>query len=173
HAALGASIHIVVLLAAQAITRGNIDDLAALPANHMRDHCARTVKLTGQVDVDAPAPFGVGDLIERLTKLVLTPTSVVDQHVDPAEFVKGSRDHCIDLLRNRDIGGLYKATPTKFLYALGGLFQLRDRARGGDHICTTGGQPQGHCAAEPPSGASDDCHLAVQIKAVENHRISP
>src|SRR5437868_4554112 len=102
----------------------------------------------GKVDVDSAPPFRVRNLINRLTELVLATASVVDQHINPAKFTNRSCHHFVDLLRYGDVGRLDQASAPKFAHALSRFFQLRERARGCDHICPGASQSQGHGAAE-------------------------
>src|SRR4029077_18480590 len=79
--ALRAGIHVVMFAATQAIAGGDIDNLAALALDHMRNRGARAVELAREVRVDAAPPILVSDLLEALSQRNLSPAGGIGQSI--------------------------------------------------------------------------------------------
>jgi hypothetical protein len=86
-----------VLAAAKPVARREVDNLAAILLDHLRNYRAASVELAAQVGVDTAAPFVVGNFRELFAGRVVTAAGVVNQDVNFAELLDGGGGERVDL----------------------------------------------------------------------------
>ena len=78
----------------------NIDDFSAVAADHLRQDTLAGMEHPSQIDREHPFPFGRGNIVEQL---LLSDSSVIDQHINAAEPLFNSIHHSPHLDTVRDI----------------------------------------------------------------------
>src|SRR5208283_2417699 len=170
---LRAGIHVVMFSATQAITRGDIDDLAALALDHVGKRGTRAVELARQIGVDTGAPVLVGDFLDPFAEGLLTDPGVVDQDVDLAKLRDRRVDHRVDLRGAGDVGRLDQTAPPELADRGRGLFELGEGARGGHDVGAAVGEANRHRAAESAPRTGDDRDFSFEAEAFQYHAWSP
>ena len=172
HGALGASIGEHAFAAAQAPTGGDIDNLAALLLDHLRQYRPAAVELAGQVGIHAVVPIRIGQFVQRLAHILGVAAGVVDQDIDPAQLPQRRLRHRIDLIGAGDVGLRDHALAAGGADLGGGLLQLGKGARGHYDVGSGLGEPNRHRPAQAAPRAGYYRDFALKLEAVEDHASS-
>ena len=156
---------------ARALDRRDVDDRPApAAADHDRHGHAGGDEHAHQVDLDVPAPAPLALLEERTPG---DPAGVVDQDVDPPEFLVGRRHHRADLLALHYVGGNAERLAAHVADAPGGLLAARGLDVGDHHVGAVLGERQGDPLTNAAATAGDDRHLVRQCSLVDRHGAGP
>src|SRR5690606_28008724 len=160
--ALGRRVVEQVLAAEQGGFRAGVDDAGALA--HVRQRRPRHVDVAGDVGLQGALQLLVVDFLQRLA--VLLVGGVVDQHVEPAEFLHRALDHAVAEARIAHVAGDRDAAAPFLLDRSLGRTRVAMLAEVGDEdIRALAGEQHRHRAADAGIAAGDDRSHALELAA--------
>ena len=144
--------------------RREIDDLAAAPALHHRDHGMCEQESAVEVEGDELLPVGQSQLFGSGRRLVdhRAAANRVDQDVDPAVVAFHLRDQLVDLPRVQRVDQPALRLAARQAQRRHRLIQAALMVVDGDHRCTLARHDRCGGPADAVCRRSDQCHLALK-----------